>query len=148
MSMTASEVAAYLEAHPEFFDQHSELLASVRVPHPQSDYAVPLVERQVLALRDKNRQLGAKMTQLIRFGERNDQIITRLHALSIRLVRTLDARDAVQTTLSSLERDFDITHSHFRFRIRCIMLILKKLNYHTHGANRSIPNFHVGLKCF
>ena len=34
------------------------------------------------------------------------------------------------------------------FRIRCIMLILKKLNYHTHGANRSIPNFHVGLKCF
>ncbi len=114
MSMTASEVAAYLEAHPEFFDQHSELLASVRVPHPQSDYAVPLVERQVLALRDKNRQLGAKMTQLIRFGERNDQIITRLHALSIRLVRTLDARDAVQTTLSSLARDFDITHAGLR----------------------------------
>jgi uncharacterized protein YigA (DUF484 family) len=83
MSMTASEVAAYLEAHPEFFDQHSELLTQVRVPHARSEYAVPLVERQVLALRDKNRQLGAKMSQLIRFGEHNDQTITRLHTLSL-----------------------------------------------------------------
>ncbi|WP_277061549.1 DUF484 family protein [Rivihabitans pingtungensis] len=114
MSMTASEVAAYLEAHPEFFDQHSELLTQVRVPHARSEYAVPLVERQVLALRDKNRQLGAKMSQLIRFGEHNDQTITRLHALSVQLVRTEEATDAIHRTLSALEKDFDITHAGLR----------------------------------
>ena len=43
------------------------------------------------------------MSQLIRFGEHNDQTITRLHTLSVQLVRTEEATDAIRRTLSALE---------------------------------------------
>ena len=60
MSMTASEVGRLPGSPPRIFDQHSELLTQVRVPHARSEYAVPLVERQVLALRDKTASLAPK----------------------------------------------------------------------------------------
>ena len=112
MTMIASEVAAYLEAHPAFFNEHSELLVSLRLPSPiHTDNTVPLVERQVLALRDKTRQLGAKMSQLIRFGEHNDRIIARLHALAVDLIRVERPEEAIRTSLDMLRRDFDLTHA-------------------------------------
>ena len=52
MSMTASEVAAYLEAHPEFLTNTASCSPRCAY-HARSEYAVPLVERQALALRDK-----------------------------------------------------------------------------------------------
>lgn len=112
MTMIASEVAAYLEAHPAFFNEHSELLVSLRLPSPiHTDNTVPLVERQVLALRDKTLQLGAKMSQLIRFGEHNDRIIARLHALAVDLIRVERPEEAIRTSLDMLRRDFDLTHA-------------------------------------
>ena len=51
--MTAEEVAQFFRTHPKFFDQHPELLESVFVPHPYGGRAIPLSERQILALRDK-----------------------------------------------------------------------------------------------
>ena len=32
--MNADDVARYLRTHPQFFDQHPELLEAISVPHP------------------------------------------------------------------------------------------------------------------
>ena len=45
-SLEAAAVAAYLEAHPDFFVEHDELLPSMRIPHQRGD-TVSLVERQL-----------------------------------------------------------------------------------------------------
>ena len=49
----------------------------MRVPPRAREYAVPLVERQVLALCDKTVSFGAKMTPVDPLYEHNDQTITR-----------------------------------------------------------------------
>src|SRR6266851_2092077 len=72
--MSAEEIARFLRSHPQFFDQHPELLESILVPHPYGGRAIPLAERQAVALRDKARLLEGKLGELIRFGEENDAI--------------------------------------------------------------------------
>lgn len=44
------------------------------VPYPQENKVVSLQERQVIAVRDKNKILQDKMLELISFGEENDAI--------------------------------------------------------------------------
>ena len=50
LSLTPEQVAAYLQANPEFFVERDELLGEMRIPHQPGD-AVSLVERQVMLFR-------------------------------------------------------------------------------------------------
>src|ERR687897_394828 len=51
--MNADDIARYLRTHPQFFDHHPELLETITVPHPYGGRAIPLAERQTVALREK-----------------------------------------------------------------------------------------------
>ncbi len=83
--MNAEEIARFLRSHPQFFDQHPELLESILVPHPYGGRAIPLAERQAVALRDKARLLEGKLGELIKFGEENDAISEKVHSLYFHL---------------------------------------------------------------
>src|SRR2546427_3543385 len=72
--MNAEEIARFLRSHPQFFDQHPELLESILVPHPYGGRAIPLAERPAVALRDKARLLEGRLGGLIKFGEGKDAI--------------------------------------------------------------------------
>jgi uncharacterized protein YigA (DUF484 family) len=50
--MNADDIALFLRGNPKFFDQHPELLEKIHVPHPHGGRAIPLSERQTLALRE------------------------------------------------------------------------------------------------
>jgi len=50
--MSPDDVARYLRSNPKFFEQHPELLDSIRVTHPYGGRAIPLAERQTVALRE------------------------------------------------------------------------------------------------
>ena len=52
-NLQADTVAAYLQAHPDFFNQRDELLLSLRIPHQRGD-TISLVERQLELLRGRN----------------------------------------------------------------------------------------------
>src|SRR5467141_503507 len=84
--MNAEEIARFLRSHPQFFDQHPELLESILVPHPYGGRAIPLAERQAVALRDKARLLEGKLGELIKFGEENDAISEKVQRLAVALV--------------------------------------------------------------
>lgn len=109
-SMNQEDVVEYLRAHPEFFEEHADLLAQVSIPSPHGGRAIPLSERQVLALRDRNRALQGKLSELIQFGEENDTIGERVHRLSIALLGAPDRDTAVQAATASLHEDFDVPH--------------------------------------
>ncbi len=108
--MNANDVAAYLQHHSDFFESNAELLAMLSVPHPDTGEAISLTERQLMALRDKLRQLQEKMADLVRFGEENDAISEKVHRLVLNLIEA-DGFDAIHGVLNShLLDDFEIPH--------------------------------------
>jgi uncharacterized protein YigA (DUF484 family) len=108
--MTAEEVAQFFRTHPQFFDQHPELLESIFVPHPYGGRAIPLSERQILALRDKVKLLEGKLGELIRFGEENDVIGEKVHRLSAALLGARDFAATAQALHFHLREDFSVPH--------------------------------------
>jgi uncharacterized protein len=109
--MTDDEVAGYLQAHPEFFEQHAEVLAGINLPHPHHDgRAVSLGERQLLQMRERNQVLEAKLRELVSFGEENDAISERLHRATVALIRAEGLRSLLQGLYFNLREDFAVPH--------------------------------------
>lgn len=84
-AITDLSVAAYLEAHPDFFNKYPALIAGLRLPH-ESGRAVSLVERQVALLREQNRQGRRRLHELIEIARQNEDLARRLHRLALRLM--------------------------------------------------------------
>ncbi len=106
--MTPEEIARFLRTHPQFFDQHPELLETIYVPHPHGGRAIPLTERQIVTLREKARALEAKLAELVRFGEDNDAIGERVHRLSLALLGARDFAGAAAALTFHLREDFTV----------------------------------------
>jgi len=68
-------VAEYLASNPDFFSQHTELLANMYVPAQNGAGTISLVERQQQAQRDKIRQLEANYSNLLRIGNQMTQFL-------------------------------------------------------------------------
>src|SRR5207302_11028600 len=109
-TMNAEEIAHFLRSHPQFFDQHPELLESILVPHPYGGRAIPLAERQAVALRDKARLLEGRLGELIRFGEENDAISEKVHRLAVALVGARDFPALARSLYFHLREDFAVPH--------------------------------------
>jgi uncharacterized protein len=108
--MNADDVARYLRTHPQFFDQHPELLEGIQVPHPYGGRAIPLAERQTVALRDKNKALEGKLGELLHFGEENDAISEKVHRLSVALAGARDFPALAASIYFHLREDFAVPH--------------------------------------
>jgi uncharacterized protein YigA (DUF484 family) len=108
--MNADDVARYLRTHPQFFDQHPELLEGIQVPHPYGGRAIPLAERQTVALRGKNKALEGKLGELLQFGEENDAISERVHRLSVALAGARDFPALTASIYFHLGEDFAVPH--------------------------------------
>jgi uncharacterized protein YigA (DUF484 family) len=108
--MNADDIARYLRTHPQFFDQHPELLETINVPHPYGGRAIPLAERQTVALRDKTRLLEGKLAELIQFGEENDAISEKVHRLAVALVGARDFPALAAALYFHLREDFAVPH--------------------------------------
>ncbi len=106
--MDATAVADYLRQHPDFFEHHADVVADMVVPHPHGGHAIPLAERQILALRDKNHEIETKLRELIRFGTENDAIGEKLHRATLALFAAPDLETTLAVLYHSLEEDFDV----------------------------------------
>jgi hypothetical protein len=108
--MNPDEVARYLRSNPSFFERYSELLSQIYVAHPHGGRAIPLSERQVVTLRDRNRALEGKLSELIQFGEENDSIGEKVHRLSVALLSAKELDTALDVLYSGLHDDFSVPH--------------------------------------
>lgn len=112
--MKPDDVAAFLQQHPEFFEQYADALAEIFIPHPHGGRAISISERQILTLREKSRQLEAKLREIIQFGEENDAIGEKMHRLTIALLGARDLAGALNATYLSLREDFVVPHVELR----------------------------------
>jgi uncharacterized protein YigA (DUF484 family) len=109
-STDANEIAAYLKSHPEFFEHYADLLTQIHIPSPHGGKAVSITERQIGTLRDKVKQLEAKLGELIRFGEENDAIAAKVHRFGVALQGATSADDALRIIYSHLGDAFAVPH--------------------------------------
>lgn len=113
-TMTPEDIKQYLQTHPEFFEQHPQLLESIQVPHPYGGRAIPLSERQLLTLREKSKLLESKLSELIQFAEENDGISEKVHRLAAALVGARDFPALTQSLYLHLREDFAVPHASLR----------------------------------
>ena len=106
--MDASEIADYLKENPEFFEQYADLLAEIFVPHPHGGRAIPIAERQIVTLREKNAQLETKLQELIQFGTENDATSEKLHRSTLALFAAADLETTLGVLYHSLRDDFRV----------------------------------------
>lgn len=114
MRFSSDEIAQYLCKHPQFFEEYADILADIQVPHPHGGRAIPISERQIIALRDKNRILQEKLSELIRFGEENSALTEKMHRLALVLLRSAHLNDLLGGLHFNLREDFSIPHMALR----------------------------------
>ncbi len=106
--MKVDDVARYLAEHPDFFEQHPELLGMINIPHPQNGQAISLVERQSLLLRDRIRALEARIAEMLRHGEENDVIADKVVHWARSLLLQTDPAQLPATAVEELKRLFAV----------------------------------------
>ncbi|WP_413770104.1 DUF484 family protein, partial [Vibrio vulnificus] len=90
----AAAVAAYLEAHPDFFVEHEELLATMRIPHRRGD-TVSLVEHQMKILRERNIEMPHRLSHLMDVARDNDRLFDKTRRLILALMDASTLEDLV-----------------------------------------------------
>ena len=103
-------IAEYLTRHPNFFNDFPALLADIHVPHPHGTHAVSMGERQLISLREKVRLLENKLAELIQFGEENDSISEKLHAMTLALLAASTPEAVVAALNLHLRDGFAVPH--------------------------------------
>lgn len=93
-ALTAEEVEAYLQQHPEFFNEHLNLLEKMSIPHPCGD-AVSLILKQLEIFRSKHHEQESQLTALIEIARENDTSVNRMHKLSLALLDAATLEEAI-----------------------------------------------------
>jgi hypothetical protein len=106
--MDAKAVAEYLQANPKFFEDYADVVAEIFVPHPHGGHAIPIAERQIVTLREKNGELETRLRELIRFGTENDHISEKLHRSTLALFAAPDLETTLAVLYHSLKEDFGV----------------------------------------
>ena len=96
--LSEQAVHDYLTAHPDFFENHANLLNSLNLPHAAGG-AVSLVERQISVLRQKDVKLEKQLKELINVARANDLLSAKIHELTLQLFAAHD----LKTTIIALE---------------------------------------------
>ena len=58
-------------------------------------------------LRDKNRELGRRLTELVNIANENEQLVQRVHALNLSLMREATLAGSVRRVVAGLREDFN-----------------------------------------
>ncbi len=109
--MRDEEVARYLQDNPQFFEHHADTLAQINLPHPHGGRTISLSERQLLALREKNKELEKNLREMIAYAQDNDALQRKVHEFVV-LLFAARSLAALQEMIPHLLRDiFAIPHT-------------------------------------
>lgn len=109
-AMKSKDVVQYLQDNPQFFEKYADTLANIYIPHPHNGKVIPISERQIVTLRDKNQKLQNKLLELISFGEENDAIGEKMHRLSLTLLALTSLDELLHGINLNLCEDFAVPH--------------------------------------
>lgn len=103
--LTAMEVASYLRRHPEFLNEFPDLALALVLPREHGK-AASLASYQLEVLRDKNRELSRRLHELIEIAHENEQLMVRVHTLTLTLMRAKTLPETARAVAAALTEDF------------------------------------------
>lgn len=109
-AFTAQSIAYFLQEHPGFFNEHAEVFATLQVPHPHDSRAISLGERQILTLRERNRELEWRLNELVRNATANEVIGGHIAKWCGRLLSESDPQQVPGEIALGLAEQFEINH--------------------------------------
>jgi len=104
--LNAMEVASYLRRHPEFLNEFQDLALALVLPREQGP-AASLASYQLDVLRDKNREIGRRLHDLIEIAHENETLMVRVHTLTLALMRAKTLSETTRAVVAALTEDFD-----------------------------------------
>ncbi|HJV87247.1 MAG TPA: DUF484 family protein [Noviherbaspirillum sp.] len=112
--LDSAAIADYLSDNPEFFEEHSELLARVKLTSPVAGRTVSLQERQMEVLRDKIKSLELRLAELLRIAQENDAITQKFLQWTRSLLLARNDVDMPHTLINGLRTIFAVPHATVR----------------------------------
>ncbi len=109
--MKEEDVAGYLQEHPQFFENHAEMLAGISIPHPYGGRTISLSERQMLTLREKNKALEKKLQELLAYGKENDELQNKVHQFACELFGARSLEAVQDSVVSQMRERFAVPHA-------------------------------------
>jgi uncharacterized protein len=103
--LNAMEVASYLRRHPEFLGEFPDIALTLLVPR-EHGATTSLASYQLEVLRDKNRELNRRLHELIEIAHENEQLMVRVHMLTVALMREGTLADSLRRVVAGLTEDF------------------------------------------
>lgn len=103
--LDAMEVASYLRRHPQFLNEFPDLALALVLPREQGS-AASLASYQLDVLRDKNRELNRRLHELIDIAHENEQLMVRVHTLTLALMRARTLPETASAVVAALTEDF------------------------------------------
>jgi uncharacterized protein YigA (DUF484 family) len=104
-SLDAMDVASYLRRHPDFLKEFPDLALALMLPREQGQ-AASLASYQLEVLRDKNRELSRRLHELVEIAHENEQLMVRVHMLTLALMQADSLAESVRQVAASLTEDF------------------------------------------
>lgn len=114
IQLDSTAVADYLSANPHFFEEHSELLAKVKLTSPLAGRTVSLQERQMEVLREKNKTMELRLVELMRIGQDNDAIMQKFQQWTRSLLMARNDVDLPHTLIDGLRTIFNVPYATLR----------------------------------
>jgi uncharacterized protein len=114
MFMNHTEVAHFLTSNPHFFEEHAELLGTIKLSSPLLGRAISLQERQIEIVRGKCHRLELRLTELIHLAQENDQTLARFQRWTNSLLRAPKNSDLPNLLTAHLQEFFALPHAALR----------------------------------
>jgi len=103
--LEAMDVAAYLRRHPSFLKDFPDLAETLLVPREQGR-AASLAGYQLELLRERLRELDARLGELIETATENEQRVVQVHSYTLSLLRAPDLATCARAIVAGMREDF------------------------------------------
>ncbi len=118
ITVTAEQVADFLQENPDFFSRRPGLLCDLTLPH-QRGQAVSLVERQVALLRERNIDMRRRLAELLENANANNELFENTRQLVLDLIEARSLVELTEALQRSLRHDFHV-------ELQCLCLLTEQ----------------------
>lgn len=104
-SLDAMDVAEYLRQHPRILENFPDVATELVMPREEGP-AASLAAYQIEALRARNHELNERLAELVAIAGDNEQLMVRVHTLTVGLLRDDTLGDTCRSFVAALNEDF------------------------------------------
>jgi uncharacterized protein YigA (DUF484 family) len=104
-SLEAMDIAEYLRRNPRFLENFPDVATELVMPR-ENGPAASLAAYQLEALRARNHELNERLAELVAIAGDNEQLMVRVHTLTVGLLRDDNLADVVKSFVGALNEDF------------------------------------------